>query len=188
MHQWCGNIISLHVEIAHSAPMKTILLPLCLIGLLFAGVFSGPLRAEEDLSAKESLGALALDRKQDEVIKLLGKPASKGKDVEWEAIGEWVQEWKFPDQGIVLQMASEKKGGRKTVLSITAVPNCTLATARGIRIGSTEAAVRKAYGPLEDKEQSETGKRFVAGSVYGGVIFLFDGGKVSEIFIGAAAE
>jgi len=28
----------------------------------------------------------------------------------------------------------------------------------------------------------------VAGSVYGGVIFTFTGGKVSRIFIGAAAE
>ena len=168
--------------------MKLILSFLCLVGLLFAGVISEPLRAEEDLSAKESLGALALGQKQDEVIKLLGKPVSKGKDVEWEAIGDWVQEWTFPDQGIMLNMASEKKGGRKTVFSITATSNCTLATARGIRIGSTEAAVRKAYGRQEDKEQSAPGKSFVAGSIYGGVIFHFSGGKVSEIFIGAAAE
>jgi hypothetical protein len=168
--------------------MKPILSSVCLVGVLFACVFSGPLRAAEDISATETLGTLALDWRQDEVIKLLGQPASKGKDVNWDAIGKWVQEWKFPDRGIVLHMASGKRGGKKTVLSITASPGCTLATARGIRIGSTEAAVRKAYGPLEDKEQSVAGKSFVAGSVYGGVIFLFDGGKVSEIFIGAAAE
>ncbi len=173
---------------AHNVGMKTTFSCFCLVGLLIVGVLAGPLRAEEDISAKESLGGLALGKKQDEVIKLLGKPASKGKDVEWEAIGEWVQEWEFPDQGISLNMASEKKGGAKTVLTITAGPKWALATKRGIRIGSTEAAVRKAYGSVEDKEASEAGKSFVAGSVYGGVIFSFEKGKVTGIFIGAAAE
>jgi hypothetical protein len=32
------------------------------------------------------------------------------------------------------------------------------------------------------------GKTFVAGSVYGGVIFQFEKGREAEIFIGAAAE
>ena len=43
-------------------------------------------------------------------------------------------------------------------------------------------------GKVRDKEQSVPGATFVAGSVYGGVIFTFTGGKVSRIFIGAAAE
>ena len=71
---------------------------------------------------------------------------------------------------------------------ITAVAPSKLATARGITIGSTEDAVKKAYGSVRDKENSEAGKTFVAGSIYGGVIFRFEGGKVSEIFIGASAE
>jgi hypothetical protein len=29
---------------------------------------------------------------------------------------------------------------------------------------------------------------FIAGSIYGGLIFTFDQGRVSEIFLGAAAE
>ncbi len=38
------------------------------------------------------------------------------------------------------------------------------------------------------KRKATPGKTFVAGSIYGGVIFTFDDGKVEQIFIGAAAE
>lgn len=161
---------------------------LLVVFLICLGVSLPAVRAQEDLSSRESLGKLKLGSKGDEVIKLLGKPASKGKDVEWAAIGEWVQEWKFPEQGIQLNMASAKKGGTKTVLMITGTSACKLATAKGIAIGSSEADVKKAYGSVQDKENSEAGKTFVAGSIYGGVIFHFEKGKVSEIFIGAAAE
>jgi hypothetical protein len=142
----------------------------------------------EDLSGRESLGTLRLGLTGDEVMKVLGKPSGKGKDVMWEAIGEWVQEWDFPAKGVTLNMASAKKGGAKTIMSISASEKCVFATARGVRIGSSEAEVHKAYGKLEDKESSVRGESFVAGSLYGGVIFRFEKGRVSDIFIGAAAE
>jgi hypothetical protein len=142
----------------------------------------------EDLSGRESLGTLRLGLTGAEVMKALGKPSGKGKDVLWEAIGEWVQEWNYPAKGLALNMASGKKGGAKSLFSISASAGCTLATARGIRIGSTEAEVRKAYGAVEDRESSVRGESFVAGSLYGGVIFRFEKGRVSDIFIGAAAE
>jgi hypothetical protein len=147
----------------------------------------GSLRAQKVLE-NESLGTLKLGQGTDAIVKALGKPASKGKDVEWEAIGEWVQEWHFPKQGLTLAMTSEKKGGAKTILSITAESPCQLATSRGIQIGSTEAKVAKAYRDVQNKEEGEPGKLFVAGSVYGGVMFHLAGGKVIQIFIGAAAE
>lgn len=159
-------------------------------GLLFCFFLLFPLvlPAEDDLSARESLGTLRLGLTGAEVIKVLGKPSGKNKDVMWEAIGEWVQEWNYPAKGLVLNMASGKKGGAKSTLSISAAAGCSLATARGIRIGSTEAEVRKAYGAVEDRESSVRGESFVAGSLYGGVVFRFEKGRVSEIFIGAAAE
>jgi hypothetical protein len=147
----------------------------------------GSLRAEK-MFEDDSLGSLKLDQGADAVIEALGKPASKGKDVEWEAIGEWVQEWRYPKQGLTLAMTSEKKGGAKTILSITAESPCQLATSRGIQIGSTEAKVAKAYRDVQNKEEGEPGKLFVAGSVYGGAMFHLEGGKVTKIFIGAAAE
>jgi hypothetical protein len=144
--------------------------------------------ADESALDNEVLGKLKLGQKAVEVVALLGKPESKGEDTEWAATGEWVQEWRFAKQGLTLNLASEKKGGAKSVLTITAEAPFPLATARGIRIGSTSAEVTQAYADVQDKEQSEPGKTFVAGSIYGGVIFTFTKGKVSQIFIGAAAE
>lgn len=154
--------------------------------LLLVGISS--LHADDKFLTGESLGKLSLGQKSGDVVRLLGKPESTGKDVMWEAIGEWVQEWNYPKQGLQLNMSSAKKGGAKTVYSISASAGCTLSTARGMRIGSTEAEVRKAYGAVEDKESSVRGESFVAGSIYGGVIFNFKKGKVATIFIGAGAE
>lgn len=142
----------------------------------------------ETMFENETLGSLKIGQSAEAVTKVLGKPRSKGKDVEWEAIGEWVQEWHFPKQGLTLAMNSAKKGGAKTILNITAEAPCELATSRGIKIGSPEAAVAKAYRDVQNKEEGEAGKLFVAGSVYGGVMFHLEAGKVVQIFIGAAAE
>lgn len=160
-------------------------LPLLLLAILCLD--AGSARAQ-NMFAGDSLGGLALGQSAEAVIKVLGKPQSKGRDVEWEAIGEWVQEWHFPKQGLTLAMNSEKKSGAKTILSITAESPCQLITSRGIRIGSTEAAVAKAYRDVQNKEEGEPGKLFVAGSIYGGVMFHLKAGKVVQIFIGAAAE
>lgn len=146
------------------------------------------LGADDKWLENEALGKIKLGRKAADLAGLIGKPDSMGKDTKWEATGEWVQEWRFKSQGLTLHMASEAKGGAKTILTITAQAPSKLATARGIHIGSTIAEVTKAYGKVQDKEGSEPGKTFVAGSVYGGVIFTFNGGKVSQIFIGAGAE
>ena len=147
-----------------------------------------PLKAGDKFLEGESLGKLALGQKSDQVTSFVGKPDSKGKDTMWEAIGEWVQEWRFKAQGLTFNMASESKGGAKTIASVTAVSPCKLTTARGIQIGSSIADVTKAYKKFQDKEMSVPGKTFVAGSIYGGVIFTFKDGKVSQIFLGAAAE
>jgi hypothetical protein len=156
--------------------------------LLTLFCIASPLRAGEKSVDQESFGELKLWQKGEGVLRILGKPKSQGKDENWEAIGQWVQEWKYPAQGLRLDMASGKRGGAKTVLNISASAGCAFTTARGIGIGSSEAAVRKAYGGLEDKSASKSGESFVAGSLYGGVIFQFKAGKVTDIFIGAAAE
>ena len=157
--------------------MKAILLALLtLTSSLLADVTEG------------SFGPLALDQPAAKVTELLGKPKQVGENVLWAATGEWVQEWHYPALGIELAMASDKKSGPKRLLSITATTGCKYATKRGIAIGSSEKAVKKAYAKERDAEQSESGKSFVAGSIYGGVIFTFKAGVVTDIFIGAAAE
>jgi hypothetical protein len=168
--------------------MKSFATLLAIFALALIGSCATPLNAAEKSVTAEPLGKIALGQKADDIVKLLGKPESKGEDALMAATGEWVQQWKFPALGLELGMASAKKGAGKTVSTITATGACKLATARGISIGSPVSAVRRAYGRLEEKQQSRPGKSFVAGSVYGGVIFTLKHGRVSEIFIGAAAE
>lgn len=164
--------------------MKT--LNLLFVVLLSFGVVSCQ-GLQADVSG-EGLGKLALDKEAVVVLELLGEPESKGADVLMAATGEWVQEWAFPSQGLTLMMGSTEKGGKKTVWSITADEKCELATERGVRIGSSEAEVKTAYGKFYNAEESREGETFVAGSVYGGVIFEFEKGKLAGTFIGAAAE
>lgn len=159
----------------------------CACSIAF-GVILSPLRAGDKTVQDETFGKLRHEQKAEAVTALLGRPETKSKDKLWEATGEWVQEWRYTAQGLKLNMASDAKNGAKTVATITATAPCLLATARGIRIGSSISEVTKAYKNVQDKEMSEPGKSFVAGSVYGGVIFSFKDGKVSQIFIGAAAE
>ena len=138
-----------------------------------------------DVSA-EAFGPLALGKSPAEVEKALGKPASMGKKVFQEATGTSVQEWKYPAAGLTVTM--EWTGKKPAVGAIRAEEGCKLATARGIKLGSTEAEVAKAYAKEREAETSKAGESFVAGSIYGGVIFSFKDGKVSGIFIGAGAE
>jgi len=159
-----------------------------ILGIFAMAACCNALGADDKFLENEALGKIKLGQKAADVTALLGQPDSKGKDAEWDAIGEWVQEWRFKSHGLVLNMSSKSKAGAKTVLMITATAPSKLATARGIHIGSTIAEVTTAYGKVQDKEESESGKTFVAGSIYGGVIFTFDDGKVERIFIGAAAE
>lgn len=159
-----------------------------IVGICAITACFNALGADDKWLQNEALGKIKLELKAADVTAFLGKPDSKGRETEWDAIGESVQEWRFKSHGLVLNMSSKSKAGAKTVLTITATAPSRLATTRGIQIGSSMADVAKAYGDVQDKEQSVASKTFVAGSIYGGVIFTFTSGKVSQIFIGAAAE
>jgi hypothetical protein len=145
--------------------------------------------ATEAMLRAESLGGLRLGLPEKDVIKLLGSSAKRGALVFQEADGNYVQPWHYPDKGIDLVMsAGEKKSGAKTIANITASAPCIFATKKGIKIGSVESAVRKAYAEYADRESGNEPGIFVVGSIYGGIIFNFTEGKVSKIFFGAAAE
>jgi len=140
---------------------------------------------------RESVGKLRLGLSEKDVRAIVPGEPQKGEDEFWGAIGEYGQEWNYPAQGITLQMMSATSGGEKVVGSITITAPSTLKCRRGIEIGSSEADVRRVYGKFQATDSegfSEPGSSFVAGSIYDGMIFTFSNGKVSEIFLGAAAE
>ncbi|MEN6439739.1 MAG: hypothetical protein ABFD97_14285 [Syntrophobacter sp.] len=177
---------------------KTIIL--ALVMLISAGGFISPAwadrpTAQENVEAvqfsmnDEQFGGLRIGLTEKELTGNIACKPKKGKELLEGATGDYVQTWKYPGCGIELKMGSDKKGGAKRVASITLTSPASLMTKAGIHIGSTEGEVIKAYGKYRDRDGgTRKGKRFVAGSIYDGLIFLFRNGKVTEIFLGAAAE
>lgn len=137
---------------------------------------------------EERIGSLHLEMAAKDLSRAISCKPQKGKEILEGATGEYVQDWKYPKCGITLKMSSASKAGPKTVADITIEAPSDLKTSKGIHIGSTESEVIKAYGSYRDPEGSVAGEKFVAGSVYDGLIFTFKNGKVAAIFLGAAAE
>ena len=163
---------------------KKIFAPLVMVGILC----SISVAADKFPWDKVQLGNLRLNLSAQEVTQIIPGQPTRGPEQFWGADGEYHQEWKYPGGGLTLDMVSKNQGGPKSVRSLTITSPSTLQTQKGIRIGSTEPEVNKAYGRFRDAEASKKGEVFVAGSRYGGLMFNFQQGRVSSIFIGAAAE
>lgn len=161
----------------------------CWAALAMVGLIGNlALAANEFPYEKEQIGQLHLGLAEKAVKQIVPGQPARGPEKLWGADGQYHQEWKYPAAGITLGLVSEKKGGPKSIERITVTSPSKLQTQRGIGIGSTEAEVAKAYGPFHNAEDSGHFGGFIAGSVFGGVMFKFQQGKVSRIFIGAAAE
>ena len=136
----------------------------------------------------ESIAGIKVDMAKDKALALVHGQARAGRMEKWEADGMFHQRVVFPAQGLTLMMASESKHSPQTVESISITAPGTSQTGRGIRIGSTLEQVRTAYQQDYNKEDSVAGSTFVAGSTYGGLTFQFENGRVTRMFLGAAAE
>jgi hypothetical protein len=160
-----------------------------LLGLSLFALVGTPAVADEgdDLSVKEKVGELRLSTSAATVKKLLGPPSRKSKVVPQDADGAFIQHWEYAAQGISIEMAAISRKGAQKVASIDVRAPCTLKTARGIAVGSPVAELTRAYGAERNAEES-TAERFVAGSIYGGVLFGLKDGRVETTFVGAAAE
>lgn len=124
---------------------------------------------------------------QKEILNKLGKPDSLKKEEILDAIGLYVEEWKYNDKGISLSMASKLKGANKTVLYINITKPCSYKTSKNIGIDSHRDEITKAYSKYIDNVNSNE-TQIIAGSVYEGIVFTFENDKVSNIFFGALSE
>jgi hypothetical protein len=144
---------------------------------------------EFSLLRNERIGKLQIGLSEEKVKQKINCALNRDAEQLWAADGAYHQKWKYAACGITLWMVSTKKGGPKSIESITLNSPSRLSTKRNIQIGSSEKATRKAYKYESNQENEAPPKEsFVAGSIYGGLIFQFQNGKVSEIFLGAAAE
>ncbi|ERT09361.1 hypothetical protein M595_0653 [Lyngbya aestuarii BL J] len=141
-----------------------------------------------DLLNLEGFGELKIGLTAAEVTQILGEVGSKGEQKFWGADGLYHQNWNYPRQGITLNMAAETEEGSAVVSSIRVQAPSQLQTKRGVGIGDYSAKVKQVYAPEEDAAAPISSDYFVAGSVYGGLIFEFQNNQVKEIFLGAVAE
>lgn len=168
--------------------MKSIF-ALLLVGCMCSASFAKDKKFDEfALLHKEQIGGLAINMRETMVIKVIPCSFKRETETLWEADGMHHQKWVSFRCGISLDMASDIKGGAKSIASITVFSPSMLRTQRNIQIGSTRQEVTKAYRHERDQENSTPSGSFIAGSIYGGLIFNFENNKVNRIFLGAAAE
>ena len=141
-----------------------------------------------ELMNNESLGKLKINMRARDVVFILGHPESKGRKNVWGSDELYHQDWSYTRKGILLGMASEKSDQDGDIFSIKITSPAKLKTKRGIGIGDTYEQVRKIYQQYEDRENSIPLKTFVAGSIYGGLIFTFKNNRVTQIYLGSVAE
>lgn len=159
------------------------------IALLLAMAGLSPATADDfALLKEERIGPLRVDQPAAEAEQLITCPVQRSSVKLWGADGEYHQTWTAPDCGLTLDVGAAEPTGPQTVRAITVTTPSAWTTARGIGIGRTEAEVMTAYGRDRNAEESQAGQLFVAGSVYGGLLFSFEGGRVTQLFLGAAAE
>ena len=161
-----------------------------MMALLLAVLGSVPVVAADEfaLLKTERIGPLRIDLPEGEVERSIACKPRRGPVTRWEADGDYHQEWAYPDCGITLDMGTATPKNRQTIRAITLTRPSPWKTRRGIGIGGTEREVVAAYGRDREPKTSVPGKRLVAGTVYGGLVFTFHRGRVTRIFLGAAAE
>jgi hypothetical protein len=160
------------------------------LAFMFFLLFPVFVNAEEESSWLESekIGEFSTGMKEQVLKKKLACNFKRGKEELWGADGLYHQSWDCLAAGISFEMSSERKGGKKSIDKIIVKAPSKLKTKRGIQIGSSEAEVIQAYNDVKDVQGTVPKETFVAGSVYGGLFFDFQDGRVSSIMLGAGAE
>lgn len=145
-----------------------------------------------NIAEESSIGGVKIGTPEHEVLFIVKTSPIKGEDLIMGATGEAIQEWTFPESGLSLLMASAEIGDAKSVFSITIKAPSKLKTRQGIGIGDSKSDVIKAYAGFnvvqEDEEFFAGQDVYLVGSIYDGMVFMFNEGKVSSIFRGAFAE
>jgi len=137
-----------------------------------------------ELLKSESIGDLKIGLSALKTKELIGAPAERSKAEKWEADGEVHQNWLYTKEGITLEMVGE---GDQMINSISIIAPCKFKTKKQIGIGSSKDEVLKAYNVAIDGSAGES-DNITVGTVYGGLMFNFENGKVNSVFIGSSAE
>ncbi len=143
-----------------------------------------------ELMKTETIGTLKLGLKESELLAVIGKAESETAPEVWGADGKKHCNWNYPAKGLTVSMVESGNAESEFIVyAIAAEAPSDLATAKGIKIGSSKDDVLLAYGDVvEDQSDEAISESIVAGTVFGGVIFGMKDGVVNSVFLGAAAE
>lgn len=181
---------------------RKILAVLCLVPVCACyGIGAG----SSGFGTTERIGNLQVGSFETEVMKSVPCPlthekgfvsatvSQKGTDLFKGDSFRYNETWGNGDCGITIEMIGIAHSARDTrpdgpmwVKSILIYSGkLNFATARGIRVGSTEQDVINAYGREMNPKESLSGTVFVAGSQASGLIFGFEKGRVNTILLRA---
>lgn len=164
--------------------MKPLRLALTALLLLATACLAPAQGNANDLLSKESLGGIKIGMTEKALGAVIGKAAIKKSPSKQEG-RDGYEVWDCPAKGLSIEMGSPEGDQGRPVVTFTATKECPFATAKGIKIGSTLAQVRKAYGKLHENGPDN----FLAGNAADsvGIFFTIKDGKVAEMFFGAAS-
>ena len=134
----------------------------------------------------ETIGPLKLGLDEKIVIAHFHEPKRKGFPEEEGATGGFVSTWEWPDQGLTIEMYSDRRSGPFHVRSIEIAAPSKLTTSRGLKVGTTIGELRDLYMQNVDEGRDDP-KEYLVGSVYGGMLVTHDDHFVTSIFIGPMA-
>jgi hypothetical protein len=135
--------------------------------------------------ARETFGDLRVGLDVRAVEQRLGAPAAKSSVQQQAADGTFVTTWEWPAKGVILGLAADTADGPFAVRSMSIVAPSALRTSKGVGLGATADDIKRAYGAAHTHPVDDG---LVVGSIYGGILFVLEGGKTTSIFVGAGAE
>ncbi|MEZ4451339.1 MAG: hypothetical protein R3B09_17805 [Nannocystaceae bacterium] len=146
--------------------------------------------AAERFYEGERIGALAIGMRDAALIQAVGKPTRRSGRAFVEYSGGYEDRWEWAGRGLTVTMASDGERGAQHALAVMIEAPSELRTARGVGLGEAADRVRKLYADVKspDSDEEVADEVFVAGSIYGGLFFMFEEGKVKTIILGPSAE
>jgi len=138
------------------------------------------------LMDSETIGGIKRGMTFDNVKALIGEPDTISSIDTSEIDGGLYQSVEYPKLGVSIVVTAQPDSVKK-VENILVNEPCHFKTSKQIDIGSSLYEIKKAYGVLiNPKSYSED--YLLAGTVYGGMVFNFEGLKLKSIYIGVTAD
>lgn len=148
----------------------------CWLALCFACVCGVAFADGDGVYQREAIGPLHTRMTAKELVDALGPATTKQAPVQEAATGQWVTQWQWAYASATL--VSDRAGGPWAARGVSTT-RASWSTKKGIHVGSTRDALRKAYASTDTSKDST----YLVGSPYGGMLFTLDHDTVASIAI-----